>query len=247
MLRLIFGPAKSGKTTRILNEMRDRASGGAEKLYMLLPDQYSHTAERMLCAVCGNSISLHGEVLTFNRLALRILGETGAASIKTVNNAGRMLLMSRALQTALQDLQVFCRHTGNAAFVGKLVETASEFKSACLTAEDVRAAASRAEYPLDKKLADLALILEIYWSLFGASDLEPEDLLEKAAERIGASSFASGVTMWIDGFADFSTRQLEMIGTLLGCGAELTVCLTCEGSGGQTRYSRRRERRQRSS
>ena len=232
MLRLILGPARSGKTTLVMNEIKERCSSGGNGLYLLVPDQYSHTAERLLCAECGNSISLCGEVLTFGILASRIIGETGAADMNTVNNAGRMILMSRALQTALPDLHVFCRRTGNAAFVKKLVETASEIKNACLEPDDLRQTALRADNPLSDKLCDLASILEIYWSLFGASQLDSDDLLIKAAERADKCSFLSGATVWIDGFADFSVRQMEMIKSMLLAGTEITVCLTCDSLSG---------------
>lgn len=228
MLRLIIGPARTGKTTMIMNEINDHCKAGDKGLYLIVPDQYSHMAERMLCSVCGNTASLYGEVLTFNSLASRILSETGNAECVAVNNAGRMIMMSRALQTALPDLRVFCRRTGNSSFIGELVETASELKYACLTSDDIRKASTRAEPPLDEKLSDLALILEIYWSLFDASRIDPDDKLQIAEERLDNSSFASGVRIWIDGFADFSARQLGMIKKLLSVNAEITVSLTCD-------------------
>lgn len=228
MLRLIIGPARTGKTTMIMNEIKDRCQAGGEGLYLIVPDQYSHMAERMMCSVCGNTASLHGEVLTFHSLASRILSETGNASCVAVNNAGRMLMMSRALQTALPDLSVFCRRTGNASFVRELVETASELKNACITSDDLKKSSLRAESPLAEKLADLSLIVEMYWSLFDASRIDPDDKLQMAADVLGNSSFSSGASIWIDGFRDFSARQLEMIRRLLSYQADITVGLTCD-------------------
>ena len=228
MLKLILGPARTGKTTSMMNEIKDLCKKGETGLYLLVPDQYSHMAERMFCAVCGNTASLHGDVLTFNSLASRILSETGHASCVTVNNAGRMLMMSRALQTALPDLSVFCRRTGNTSFIKELVETASELKNACVTSDDIRKASLSADPPLSEKLNDLALILEIYWSLFGASRLDPDDKLKIASEVLETSSFSSCVKIWVDGFADFSARQLEMLKKLIRCNADLTVSLSCD-------------------
>ncbi len=228
MLRLILGPARTGKTTLMINEIRDLSLKGETGLYLLVPDQYSHMAERMLCSVCGNTVSLHGDVLTFNSLASRILSETGNASSLAVNNAGRMLIMSKALQTALPDLSVFCKRTGNTSFIKELVETASELKNACITSDDIRKASLSADPPLSDKLNDLALILEIYWSLFGASHIDPDDKLKMASEVLESSSFSHRVKIWVDGFADFSARQLEMIKKLIKCNTDLTVSLTCD-------------------
>ena len=42
-----------------------------------MPEQYSHEAERELCSVCGDSLSLYGEVLSFTGLARKLSGAFG--------------------------------------------------------------------------------------------------------------------------------------------------------------------------
>jgi len=234
MLRLILGRAGSGKTSRIMREIKHCGESGEKRLCLVVPDQYSHNAERLLCEVCGNALSLYGEVLTFRRFASRVFDEVGGICGSVVDKSGRMLIMSRALETAMPDLRVFCRRTGNSAFIADLVETASEFKNACITVSDIEAVSKKAAYPLDDKLHDLALIYDIYWSYFDVSHLDPDDLLTRAAELLPDSSYADGVSIWLDGFDDFSALQLDFIGALLANGADVTVPLTCDGLAGDS-------------
>ena len=63
MLRLILGRAGTGKTMRVMNEIKDKARSGETGLILLVPEQYSHDAERRLCSVVGDSLSLHGDGL----------------------------------------------------------------------------------------------------------------------------------------------------------------------------------------
>ena len=63
MLKLILGRAGSGKTTAVYRRM---CGAGAERPQVLLvPEQNSHEAERALCKVGGNGVSLYAEVLSF--------------------------------------------------------------------------------------------------------------------------------------------------------------------------------------
>ena len=67
MLRLMIGKAGAGKTAAIINEIkRDMASAHGRAL-MIVPEQYSHEAERELCRVCGDRLSMYAEVLSCAR------------------------------------------------------------------------------------------------------------------------------------------------------------------------------------
>ena len=55
MLRLMIGKAGAGKTAAIINEIkRDMASPHGRAL-MIVPEQYSHEAERELAQRCGDT------------------------------------------------------------------------------------------------------------------------------------------------------------------------------------------------
>ena len=51
MLRILYGTAGTGKSAAIMDEIRGGADSG-ERYILLVPEQYSHEAERELCAVC---------------------------------------------------------------------------------------------------------------------------------------------------------------------------------------------------
>ena len=60
MLRLIIGPAGSGKTAGIMQDIKQNMGKQPRRSLMVVPEQYSHEAERELCRICGNSLSLCG-------------------------------------------------------------------------------------------------------------------------------------------------------------------------------------------
>ena len=53
MVRLILGRAGAGKTARVFDEIAAAVSERREGLVLLVPEQYSHEAERELCRAAG--------------------------------------------------------------------------------------------------------------------------------------------------------------------------------------------------
>ena len=88
MLRLILGRAGSGKTAAVMEEIRDAVREHRGGRILLVPEQYSHEAERELCAVCGDSLSLYGEVFSFSGMARRGRDLAGQGRASAVHVAG---------------------------------------------------------------------------------------------------------------------------------------------------------------
>ena len=93
MLRIISGPARSGKTRRILDEIKGSDKTG---LVLLTPEQGSHEAERALAAHCGAEVNLRAEVLSFTRLCSRVFTELGGSAEVVPDRGAKLLLMSQA-------------------------------------------------------------------------------------------------------------------------------------------------------
>ena len=127
MLKLILGRAGSGKTTAVYRRM---CGAGAERPQVLLvPEQNSHEAERALCKVGGNGVSLYAEVLSFSRLANRVFLAAGGLGEAELDAGGRLLLMHRAVKSVAAQLTVCARSAGRASFLRSLIATVDELKS----------------------------------------------------------------------------------------------------------------------
>ena len=77
MLRLITGKAGTGKTSLVINEIRSAVEEARGGRLLIVPEQYSHEAERELCRVCGDSMSRYAEVMSFTGLARRVASKQG--------------------------------------------------------------------------------------------------------------------------------------------------------------------------
>ncbi len=228
MLKLVLGPAGSGKTSLITDEIKKKVMLRETGIFMLVPEQYSHEAERELCAVCGDSLSLYAEVLSFSRLAVRVFQETGTGGKTPLDKGGRLLCMSLALNEVSSRLRLYSSAKNKTELAASLLQTTTELKAACISSDDLLKAAQSAGTGLAEKLYDLALCLDAYDAVLSQGRADPADRLLRLAETIGQSSVGTSGPVYVDGFTDFTGAELLVIKELLKKDTDLTVCLTCD-------------------
>ena len=125
MLQLIIGKAGTGKTARMMQDIAARVEVDCRSI-LIVPEQYSHQAERELCALCGNSVSMFAEVLTFTGFARRIDRELGGGDHVTLDKGGQLLCMALAVHWIFGPRRMYCGAPGRAVVPRHLVEAAPE-------------------------------------------------------------------------------------------------------------------------
>jgi ATP-dependent helicase/nuclease subunit B len=229
MLTLVLGRAGSGKTSYVMNDFKDKTVLGMTHLFYIVPEQYSHDAERQLLHICGDRLSLHGEVLSFSRLCSRVFAETGGLAAKLLDDGGRLLMMSRAIDAVAGQLRIYGKTEQKADFLEELVALSKEFKSALISVSALESAAALSRSPLKEKLYDLSLITGAYDGYFSGETADPDDRLSRLAQVLSSFSGFEAGHIYIDGFTDFTAQEMRVIEEFLRMNAELTVCLTCDG------------------
>ena len=227
MLKLILGRAGSGKTAQIMEEINRAVLEDRRGLVLLVPEQYSHEAERELCRVCGDRLCLCAEVLSFSRLCSLVFDELGTGGIKYLDKGGRLLSMSLAVSAVSSRLTAYSSAPRSPELQSMLLAAVTELKTACISSEMLEDAAQSADKTLAEKLRDLALVNEAYNAVISQGSADPADKLTRLAELIPSSGVGAG-GVYIDGFTDFTAQELGIIETLLKRGVNITVCLTCD-------------------
>lgn len=232
MLRLIIGRAGSGKTAAIIGEINEAVQKGLGGSMLIVPEQYSHEAERELCARCGDTLSRYAEVFSFTGLARRVLQQRGGEAAPWLDKGGRLLCMALALSQIAPRLRLYGAASRRAELQSALLAAVDECKSAAVSAEMLLAASEQAEGALAQKLWDLALVLESYDAVVANGHADPTDRLDLLAEKLPGSGLGKDNRIYIDGFIDFTRQEQAVIRALLATGAELTVCFTLDDLGG---------------
>ena len=229
MLRIIPGRAGAGKTAKIMEEIRSCAEQGLGGRILLVPEQYSHEAERELARVVGPRLALYAEVLSFTGIARRVDAQLGPGARTALSKGARLLCMSLALDGVYTRLRFYARARRSPELQLKLLEAIDELSAAELDGEALEDAAGKLPASLGGKLRDLALIMEAYSAAVGSERTDSADRLSLLARRLPHSDIASGGSVYIDGFTDFTAQEKRIVFELMRR-ADVTVCLTLDSA-----------------
>ena len=230
MLKLLLGRAGTGKTTEILGTMA--REGERRPQLLIVPEQHSHDAERQLCAVGGNGVSLCAEVLSFTRLASRVFSVAGGLAEPVLDAGGRLLLMDVALKAVEDRLKVYVRPSRKPPFLTQLAATVDECKGANISPERLFEVAGQVEGESGDKFYDLALICRAYEAYCEQRGADPRDKLTRLARALEGCPWGEGRDIYLDGFTDFTVQERQVLEKLVGQANSVTVALTCGGMAG---------------
>lgn len=171
MLKLVLGASGSGKTTLLYARIRARAEAGKHSI-LLVPEQFTSSTEARIYRELGDALSGMVESYSFTSLAEHILAALGGAAVQTLTDAGRAVLVRRALEELQDNVHYYYRHRRSAAFARWLPRTIDELKSAGLSGQQLQELARDCGTE-SAKLGELALIFQGYESCWRAPAWTP--------------------------------------------------------------------------
>lgn len=237
-LRIVTGCAGAGKTERLLEHYRaalvraqaERRPGTC--LWLTPTRRIQQTISRQLLARCG-SACFAPNVLTFDLFAEKILAaaDQPASPISPVMKR----LMLRRITSSLQEqgeLQHFQPIAGTTGFLDVVSAFISELKREEIWPERFVAACEQRKSAFARRDLELGLIYEQYQRHLAEQkwyDNEGRFWLARTALGDGVRGpFANVTCLVVDGFADFTQTQYEILGYLAGWIEEVSISLPVE-------------------
>ena len=190
---------------------------GRGTVFVVVPDQYTMTAERELLRTLDNSVLLPVQVVSFKRLASLVTGQTGGGAGRVLSGSGKHALMRYAYAEVEPDLNVF-RGCGSPHFIDALCREISGLKTYRVSSEMLCRAG-------DDRLSDLATIQEAYERALACGFSDPDDRLRILAEDAQKSGLFAGATVMVCFFKVLRAAEIRVIGAMLAAGADVTVTL----------------------
>ena len=223
MLSIWVGRAGSGKSDRVLRAMAQNRT--ERRQILLVPEHISHEAEVDLCRALGPTASRDAEVLSFQNLATRVLSEAGGLADFTLDNGGKLLTMSLALQELHSQLKVFGRPSQRAAFLRQLVELADEFYAYEIAPEALWQQVAELDDAAGDKLRDIALLYAAYDAKLHNDNRDVRSRLQKLRDHLEESSYLDNADIYLDGFSFFNQTEETILEMALRKANSVTVTL----------------------
>lgn len=224
-LRIIYGRSGTGKSTYIFNEIADKIKkGNSRKIYIITPEQFSFTAEKKLIDSLPNNAVISAEVLTFNRMAYRVLKELGNANFSNLSSCGKSMLIYNILSEEKNNLKFIGKSSENIELIGTQI---TEFKKHGITIENLKNTIENTQDKyLKAKLNDMLEIYEKYTEEISNCYIDENDNLTLLADKLELVKDFDNTDIYIDEFVGFTYQEFEILRKLLNKANEinLTVC-----------------------
>ena len=221
-LRIIYGRSGSGKSSYIYDEIKKEINEKS-KIYIITPEQFSFTAEKKLMEQVSGA-TINAEVLTFNRMAYRVLKETGEINRQNLTKTGKAMLIYDILTKNKKKLKFLGKSDENIEIVDTQI---TEFKKHGISKESLENTKDDIQDKYLKcKLEDMLLVYSEFEKNISGKFVDETDRLSLLSKKIDETTEFDNSLIYIDEFVGFTKQEYEIIKKLLKIAknVSITVC-----------------------
>jgi ATP-dependent helicase/nuclease subunit B len=198
-LEIIKGRSKSGKSRYIYDEISRLASIGEEVL-LIVPEQFTHSAERHILEVVEAIRDDKVEVFSFRHLADVTQTRLNLPEIPRINPVGKAIIIRKILQSC--ELSFYKDAGSQDGFIDLVAGSISEFKKYMISPEALKIIAKETDDEvLAMKLADLSDIYFEYEKQIQEEYCDGDDMLTALSGLLNQYDIYNNKHVFFDGFS----------------------------------------------
>ena len=217
-LQLLLGSSGVGKSHYGFQYIIDESIRHPDRKYLVVvPEQFTMQTQKELVSLHPNKGILNIDILSFPRLAYRILQEVGGAPHPVLEETGKTLVIQRIVQEQQKNLKFLgsnLKRTGAIAEMKSLVSELMQYQvdAACL---EEWAGEAKDKPLLAAKLSDTGVIYKGFMGFMEGRYIAGEEVLDVLCRRIGESKLIRQSTVFLDGFTGFTPVQNQVVQEML--------------------------------
>jgi len=226
MILYVVGPSNSGKSKYIHQMIKERL--GTVNQLMIVPEQYTLQAEIELINDLNTEGILDVEVMSFNRFCTHVINDTGDLKETEINQLGRAMVLRSILDKHSEELLVYSDVSKKIGFIDKLTTLLSEMKRVGIDGDLLknRLEVSGTETLINRKLHDIATILDYYNAFMEGGYFDEEDKLLAVISRLKSSEILLDTVVYFDGFDSFSEQEYSLMTEMLSIAKGSVISLS---------------------
>ena len=217
-LQFIFGSSGSGKSHSLYNKIIEEALTYPEKNYIVLvPEQFTMQTQKDLVEASPGHAIMNIDVLSFGRLAYRVMEETGGNRKIVLDDEGKNLILRKIAGECEDELTLLRGNLKKQGYISEVKSVISEFTQYDIGEEELEEMMRDAGEgtALYYKLSDLKKIYQGFYAYLEEKYITREEILDLLCERVPESKILSGSVLALDGFTGFTPVQNRLLGVLL--------------------------------
>ena len=250
-MRILYSTSRFALRRQTLQEVAGLTAAWPDRRALLIvPEQTKMDMEREYLTMADQSGLMMAEILSFRRLAWRLLGEIGQEPRQSVDSVGQGMLIHRALANSKPEMHSFGHLADRPGFVRQAAAVLGDLKRYNISSSQLSTAATAAaDKALRDKTGDLAVLLRSYDTALaqtGLSDAEDDlnllgrvlrELVECRQQAGGVSwpldrlSWLGHTSVWVSGFGetrDFTPQEDAILQALDALCSSLTLTVAAD-------------------
>ena len=228
-LQFIFGGAGAGKSYYIYNNIIQQSIENPEKQYLILvPEQFTMQTQKELVTMHPRKGICNIDVLSFERLAFRVLTEMGESQRVLLEETGKSMVLRRVAQEKKKELKILGAKMDKQGYISQMKSMVSELRQYEISAEDLEDILENlASSPeLYYKLQDIKILYQGFFDYLEGSFITQEEVLDAMGRVAPLSKKLKDSVLVLDGYTGFTPIQIQLLETLLDICQEIYVTVT---------------------
>ena len=230
-LQLVLGGSGSGKSTYIFEKIIERSMQEEDKNFLILvPDQFTMQTQMELVNRHPRGGILNIDVLSFSRLAHRIMQETGGNQEPVLDDTGKSLVLRKVAEELKDEVPVLGGNLKKLGYIHEVKSAISEFMQYGVDYEKYEKMLEYAEKRggLYGKLKDLGVLYRGFGQYIKDKYITTEEIYDRLAEQLDKSAIIRNSVIVMDGFTGFTPVQNRVIEKMLTLSEELYMTVTLD-------------------
>ena len=228
-LQFIFGGAGAGKSYYIYNNIIQQSIENPEKQYLILvPEQFTMQTQKEIVTMHPRKGICNIDVLSFERLAFRVLTEMGESQRVLLEETGKSMVLRRVAQEKKKELKILGAKMDKQGYISQMKSMVSELRQYEISAEDLEDILENlASSPeLYYKLQDIKTLYQGFFDYLEGSFITQEEVLDAMGRVAPLSKKLKDSVLVLDGYTGFTPIQIQLLETLLDICQEIYVTVT---------------------
>lgn len=241
-VKFILGTSSEARSMEIYKEAIELSNDPKNKILIITPEQFTLETQKGIIENHPRHGILNIDVVSFNRLAYKVLGRVGGHNIPIIRETGKGMIIRKVLKELEKRLSFFSGKSKKKGFVSEMKSIVSELEQYDISPEKLENVADgfyeRKDIRMESKIRDIALIYSAYKSEMKSRFITQEELLDVLNKRLMETDFLRGYNIFFDGFTGFTPIQYKLVETMMGQAKMLGFSIIYDGE--ETRSSEAR-------
>lgn len=229
-LKFILGPSGEERSEIIYRHAVEVSMDTKKKIYLIVPEQYTLSSQKGLVNAHPRHALLNIDVVSFNRLAYKLLSKTGGFSTPIIRDSGKNMIIRSILKKNEKSFRYFSPRLKKRGLISELKSLISEFDQYGVSSQDLcelkeHFAADRSGR-LKDKIEDIEYIFTRFHEEIRSRYVTQEELLDVLKRKLDETDALKGSAVFFDGFTGFTTTQYKLLETIIRQADDVEISVT---------------------